>query len=119
MEKLLSAQQVASLLGMHPKTLYKRLRENRIALNFVRLSDRSIAFRPKDVETYLSTHEVVRVGGGKAKKKKEPAEASSRRKFRSRMLTAEEAHELFEEIHEDGEIKLRYKPKKEHTPPPG
>jgi excisionase family DNA binding protein len=115
MEKLLSAQEVADLLKMHSKTLYKRLRENRIALTFVRLSGRSIAFRPKDVETYLSTHEVIREGGGKAKKKK----VSAQPKFRSRMLTAEEAHELFEEIHEGGGAKLRYKPKKEDTLPPG
>ncbi|SRR5260370_15765175 len=92
MEKLLSAQEVADLLGMHPKTLYKRLRENRIALTFVRLSSRSIAFRPKEVETYLSTHEVVREGGGKAKKKKESAAKS---KFKSRMLTDDEVRELF------------------------
>jgi predicted DNA-binding transcriptional regulator AlpA len=96
MEKLLSAKQVADLLGMHPKTLYKRLRENRIALNFVRLSDKSIAFRPKDVETYLGTHEVVRVGGGKAKKKKESASSSKRKHgYKSRMLTDEEVQALF------------------------
>lgn len=94
MEKLLSAQQVADLLGMHPKTLYKRLRENRIALNFVQLSGRSIAFRPKDVEMYLSTHEVVREGGGKAKKKTEST-ASSKRKYRARMLTDDEVQAFF------------------------
>jgi predicted DNA-binding transcriptional regulator AlpA len=95
MEKLLSAQQVADLLGMHPKILYKRLRENRIALNFVRLSGRSIAFRPKDVEMYLSTHEVAREGGGRAQKKKESAKVSTQRKFKSRMLTDEEVQALF------------------------
>ena len=115
MEKLLSAQQVANLLGMHPKTLYKRLRENRIALNFVRLSDRSIAFRPKDVETYLSTHEVVRVGGGKAKKRKEST--GPKPKFKSRMLTDEEVQELFDVVRrDDGDIKsVTWK----HKPPPG
>jgi excisionase family DNA binding protein len=70
MEKLLSARQVADYLGMHPKTLYKALRENRIALKFVRLQARTIAFRPKDVEAYLSEREVNRTGGGVRKRRK-------------------------------------------------
>ncbi len=70
MEKLLSARQVAEYLGMHPKTLYKALRENRMALKFVRLQGRTIAFRPKDVEAYLSEREVNRTGNGIRKRRK-------------------------------------------------
>ena len=64
MDKLLSARQVAEHLGMHPKTLYKALREDRLALQFIRLKGRSIAFRPRDVEAFLSEREVNRSGGG-------------------------------------------------------
>jgi excisionase family DNA binding protein len=70
MEKLLSARQVAEYLGMHLKTLYKALRENRMALKFVRLQGRTIAFRPKDVEAYLSEREVNRTGDGIRKRRK-------------------------------------------------
>jgi len=98
MEKLLSAQQVADYLGMHPKTLYKLLRENRIALNFIRLHGRMIAFRPKDVELYLGTHEVTRTGDG-PKKKKETAVAKLRRKFKGcEIMTNEEAQAFFANV---------------------
>ena len=63
-DKLLSAQQVADYLGIHVKTLYKLLRENKIALNYVRVHGRMIAFRPAAVELYVSTHEVARDGSG-------------------------------------------------------
>lgn len=62
MERLLSAQQVAAHRGLHVKTLYKLVRENRIALNFIRVHNRSIAFRPADVEAYIRDREVVRTG---------------------------------------------------------
>ena len=68
-EKLLSAQQVSEFLGMHVKTLYRLVRDNRIALNFVRLPGRAIAFRPSAVQTYIDTHEVTRDGAGKKRKK--------------------------------------------------
>lgn len=98
MEKLLSAQQVADFLGMHPKTLYKLLRENRIALNFIRLPGRSIAFRPKDVEMYLSTHVVVRTGDG-PKKKKESAFAKLKRKYPDhQIMTSEQAQAFFANV---------------------
>jgi predicted DNA-binding transcriptional regulator AlpA len=100
MEKLLSAQQVADHLGMHPKTLYKRLRENRIALNFVRLHGRMIAFRPKDVELYLGAHEVIRTGGGTKKaQRKETADQKLRRRFKDyKILTDEEARAFFSNV---------------------
>jgi predicted DNA-binding transcriptional regulator AlpA len=98
MEKLLSAQQVADHLGMHPKTLYKLLRENKIALNFIRLHGRMIAFRPKDVELYLGAHEVVRTGGGK-KIKKESEASKLQRKFKGyEIMTNEEAQAFFANV---------------------
>jgi excisionase family DNA binding protein len=69
MEKLLSAQQVADGLGWHVKTLYRKVRRNEVALNFVRVGTRGMAFRPTDVERYISTHEVTRTGAGKPKKR--------------------------------------------------
>jgi len=98
MEKLLTAAQVADHLGMHPKTLYKLLRENRISLNFIRLTGKMIAFRPKDVETYLSLHEVVRTGDG-PKKKQESEAQKLRRQFKGyEILTDEQAQAFFEGI---------------------
>jgi excisionase family DNA binding protein len=97
MEKLLSAQQVADFLGMHPKTLYKMLRENRIALNFIRLPGRTIAFRPKDVETYVSEREVVRTGDGP--RKKESAFAKLKRKYPDHeIMTSEQAQAFFANV---------------------
>lgn len=100
MEKLLSAQQVADHLGMHPKTLYKLLRENRIALNFVRLHGRMIAFRPRDVELYLGAHEVIRTGGGtKNTHRKETTDQKMRRRLKDyKILTNEEAQVFFSNV---------------------
>lgn len=90
MEKLLTAEQVSDHLGMHIKTLYKALRENKIALKFIRTHGRKIAFRPSDVESYLSTHEVVRdASGTKNKKKKATREVSSM------FMSDEQAQEFF------------------------
>jgi predicted DNA-binding transcriptional regulator AlpA len=94
MEKLLTAIQVADHLGMHPKTLYKLLRENRISLNFIRLTGKMIAFRPKDVETYLSLHEVIRTGDGPKKKNK----AITKPKFKYQIMTDIQAQEFFDGI---------------------
>jgi len=70
MEKLLTAGQVADHLGMHVKTLYRLLRDNEIALTFVRKHGRMIGFRPSAVERYLGSHEVVRDGAGSGKPRK-------------------------------------------------
>src|SRR6267143_6883344 len=89
MEKLMTAQQVADNLGMHVKTLYRLLRDNQIALTFVRKHGRMIAFRPSDVERYLSLHEVVRNGAGQRKPRK-PSKA------RPGFLSDEQAQLFFE-----------------------
>jgi excisionase family DNA binding protein len=68
MEKLLSAAQVADHLGMHVKTLYKLVRNNEIALNFERIHGRTIAFKPSEVERFLSLREIRRDGAGAKKK---------------------------------------------------
>jgi excisionase family DNA binding protein len=65
MEKLLSAVQVAEYLNIHPKTLYKLLRGNKIALTYVRIHGHMIAFRPSEVERYIDLHEVVLTGSGR------------------------------------------------------
>jgi predicted DNA-binding transcriptional regulator AlpA len=70
MEKLLSAAQVADHLGMHVKTLYRKLRNNEIALNFEQLHRRTIAFKPSEVERFLSLREIRRDGSGAKKKTK-------------------------------------------------
>lgn len=103
-DKLLSAQQVADYLGMHIKTLYKLLRENRIALNYVRVG-RMMAFRPAALELYVSTHEVVRDGSGITKK-------SARRKPQAvRMIMSDqEAQEFFKGIQRDADGVLLSEP---------
>jgi excisionase family DNA binding protein len=99
MEKLLTVQQVADHLGMHQKTLYKLLRENRISLNFIRLTGKMIAFRPKDVEMYLAHHEVVRTGEG-PRKKKESSVAKLIRKFKDfEIMTDKQAQDFFEGVY--------------------
>ncbi|SRR5216684_1981298 len=94
MEKLLTSQQVADHLGMHIKTLYKLLRENRIALNFIRLHGRMIAFRPSDVELYLGSHEVIRDGSGP----KKPRKKAKSIKADYKILTDAEAQAFFKGI---------------------
>ncbi|MGB2665599.1 MAG: helix-turn-helix domain-containing protein [Candidatus Acidiferrum sp.] len=100
MEKLLSAQQVAEHLGMHPKTLYKALREDRIALKFIRVKGRSIAFRPRDVEAFLSAREVKRTGGGIRKRRKLTFIEQMKRKYPNlkMIMTKEEADEFFQGV---------------------
>jgi len=100
MEKLLSAKQVAEYLGIHPKTLYKALREDRIALKFIRIKGRSIAFRPRDVETFLVAREVNRTGGGIRRRRKMTSIEVLRRKHPGiqMIMTDEEAHTFFRGI---------------------
>jgi|ERR1700733_3091874 excisionase family DNA binding protein len=83
MEKRLSVAQVADHLGIHPKTLYRLLRENKIALNFEQMHGRAIAFKPSEVERFLSLREIRRDGSGAKKKaaslsKKSPKETSKK-----------------------------------------
>ena len=110
MEKLLSAQQVANHLGMHPKTLYKALRENRMALTFVRRG-RIILFRPKDVEAYLLAHQVNRTGDGPRKRRKETVRETLSRKYKVLdIMTDEDAQRFFANVArhttEEGYIEL-------------
>jgi predicted DNA-binding transcriptional regulator AlpA len=70
MEKLLTSKQVADRLNMHPKTLYRALRENTIGLNYIQISPRRFGFRPSDVEQYLTDREIHRTGDSPKKKRK-------------------------------------------------
>ena len=94
MEKLLSTQHVADILGLHIKTLQKKLRYNDIALRFVRLSPRKVGFRPSDVERYIAAHEVSRDGSG-IKKRKPNLKA-----FKA-FMTDQEAQAFFDGIERD------------------
>ena len=94
MEKLLAAEHVADFPGMHPKTLYKKLRENTIALNFIKLPGRNIGFRPRDVERYLELHEVTRDGSGQTKHNN----GARKRKLAFRFMTGPEAQAFFDGI---------------------
>ena len=98
MEKLLSASQVADGLGMHIKTLYRLLRENKIALTFIRKHGRMIAFRPSDVEKYLTTHEVTSNGAGLRKEKPRKP-----RKLYAGFLSDDEAQAFFQGCEQDAE----------------
>src|ERR1700732_3417701 len=103
MEKLLSAQHVAGFLGIHIKTLYKLLRENRISLNFIRVHGNKIAFRPADVERFVSTREVNRDGSGSVRKKK-PRKVRKPKEYR--FLTDAEAQDFFTGAKRDPEGNL-------------
>jgi excisionase family DNA binding protein len=67
---LLSPQEVAEELGMHVRTLYKRIRENTISLNPTQTSTARYGFTREEVDKYKSTHTLIRDGSGKPKKKK-------------------------------------------------
>lgn len=96
MDKLLTAQQVADVLGLHVKTLQKRLRQNEISLTFVRVSQRKIGFKPAEVARYMDLNEIRRDGGGI---KKSRPNWKSAKKF----LTDEEAQAFFEGVERDSE----------------
>jgi hypothetical protein len=85
---------------MHPKTLYRALRENTIALNYIQTSPRRFGFRPADVQRYLDEREVIRTGSGirKSKKLSKPDEY--------RYMTDEEAQAFFTGVKcdEDGNV---------------
>ena len=107
MEKLLSAKHVADHLGMHIKTLYKMLRENRIALTFVRLTGNKIAFRPTEIQRFLEVREVNRDGSGTVRKKKPakpgwPKDPKLRAAMRTaRLMTTAESQAFFAGIPRD------------------
>jgi excisionase family DNA binding protein len=88
MEKLLTAGQVADHLGIHVKTLYRLLRDNQIALTFIRKHGRMIGFRPSDVGRYIDLHQVDR--DGTAPKVRKP------HKPRAGFLSDEEARLFFQ-----------------------
>ena len=71
MEKLLTTKQVADRLNMHPKTLYRALRENTIELNYIQTSPRRFGFRPVDVQRYLDEREVIRTGDSPKRPRKQ------------------------------------------------
>ena len=107
MEKLLSARHVADHLGMHVKTLYKMLRENRIPLTFVRLTGNKMAFRPAAVEIFLATREVIRDGSGTVRKKKPrkyglPKNPMLRKAMaNTRIMTDAEAQQFFDGVRDE------------------
>jgi excisionase family DNA binding protein len=94
MEKLLSAAQVAEHLGMHVKTLYKLVRNNEIALSFVQIHGRTIAFKPTEIEKYVSMREIRRDGSGLKKIRHKPAKKA----LSARLMTDEEAQEFFKNV---------------------
>jgi hypothetical protein len=97
MEKLLTTKQVADRLNMHPKTLYKSLRENTIALNYIQTSPRRFGFRLADVTRYLDDREVIRTGDSPRKPRK------SRKPKQYRYFTDAEAQAFFADVERDTE----------------
>jgi hypothetical protein len=97
MEKLLTTQQVADIIGLHIKTLQKRLRDNNIALTFVQVSPRKIGFKPTEVERYIDTHEIRRDGSGLR------IRAKRKMKMPAPFMTDEEAQKFFEGVARDSD----------------
>lgn len=106
MEKLLSITQVSDFLNMHPKTLYRLIRENKIGLRYIRTKGRTIVFRPADVESFVTQRTVELDGSGRQRKPKKPVRVYSEtagRSFTAKELkdlamTDEEAQKFFEGI---------------------
>jgi excisionase family DNA binding protein len=63
MTELLTDAQVAKGLHMHVRTLRRKIKANKIALNYVP-QGRKMLFRPEAVEEYLLSLEVIRDGSG-------------------------------------------------------
>src|ERR1700691_5330568 len=101
MEKLLTTKQVAEQLNMHPKTLYRSLRENTIALNYIQTSPRRFGFRPSDVARYLDEREVIRTGDSPRKSRKVKPKEYRAKDFR--YFTDEEAQIFFANARHDDE----------------
>jgi predicted DNA-binding transcriptional regulator AlpA len=97
MDKLLTTQQVADALGLHIKTLQKRLRENEIALSFVQLSPRKVGFKPSEVARYIDLHEIRRDGRGLKKR----AKRTTKVRFPVEFMTDAEAQAFFEGVMRD------------------
>jgi hypothetical protein len=98
MDKLLTEEQVADFLGMHPKTLAKKRRDNSIALSFVQLPGRNIGYRPQDVERYLELHVVTRDGSGHTKHHNEARRKPKKTAATLGFMTDAEAQTFFEGI---------------------
>jgi len=64
MTELLTDAQVAKGLHIHVRTLRRRIKANRIALNYIPVG-RKMLFRPAAVEDYLRSLEVIRTGSGR------------------------------------------------------
>jgi hypothetical protein len=84
--------------------LYKALREDRIALKFIRVKGRSIAFRPLDVEAFLKAREVTRTGGGIRRRRKLTFMEQMKRKYPNLkvIMNKEEADEWFRGVKTHG-----------------
>lgn len=109
MEKLLSVAQVSEFLGVHPKTLYRLIRDNRIALRYIRTKGRTIMFRPSDIEDFVIQREVQLDGSRKRRKPKKPAGVYSEtagksfttKELKNLAMTNEEAQRFFEGLETD------------------
>lgn len=64
MTELLTDAQVAKGLHIHVRTLRRRIKANKIALNYIPVG-RKMLFRPNAVEDYLRSLEVIRTGSGR------------------------------------------------------
>jgi predicted DNA-binding transcriptional regulator AlpA len=96
MGKLLSAKQVAEHIGMHPKTLYKHLRNGTIPLKVVHVHGDRIGFRPEDVEEYLKDRTI---NPGIRKRRKPTVLEQLRQKHTLRdIMTDKEAQDFFEDV---------------------
>jgi excisionase family DNA binding protein len=58
-EKLLTAEQVADVLGLRPKSVYDLARQGRIPV--VRISRRAVRFDPADVAGFVAKHRVAAI----------------------------------------------------------
>jgi excisionase family DNA binding protein len=55
LEKLLSVEQAAPLLGWKPRTIYNKISKKELPLPFIKLHGGDVRFRPNDIELYLQS----------------------------------------------------------------
>jgi hypothetical protein len=70
------------------------VRNNEVALSFVQIHGRTLAFKPSEIEKYVSTREIRRDGSGLRKIRNKPAKLPSR----ATLMTDEEAQEFFKNV---------------------
>ena len=93
MEKLITDIQFADYLGMHVRTLRRKIQANKIAIRYIPTLGRAMRFRPDEIQRYIQSLEIIKDGSGRVSKPTKP------RKLKAKMIMSdEEAQEFFNSV---------------------